>query len=118
MIAVIILMLMFSLGIAAFATENTAGVVVKIFGMTWSSTPLYVIVIGSLLIGLLIGWGISMFNTLTNSITLRNKEAEIKDSKKTIADLTRRVHHLEVENSRLKDEHPEEKPTVHEERSL
>ncbi len=64
-------------------------------------TPLYVVVIGSLLGGLVIGWIMYILHAFSTSLSRRGKEKEIKEAKKTIADLTKRIHELELENAKL-----------------
>jgi len=60
------------------------------------------VVIGALLFGMLLSWVISLMNDIANGLTIRGKESTIKDYKKENIELTKRVHQLELENTRLK----------------
>ncbi len=71
---------------------------------TISNIPTYIVVIGSLLVGLLLSWIISLVNDISNGLVMRGKENKIKDYRKESADLTKRIHQLELENTRLKAE--------------
>ena len=46
----------------------------------------------------------SLFNDIGTSLTLSGKENKIKDYKKENVELAKRIHQLELENTRLKAE--------------
>lgn len=51
---------------------------------------------------MLLSWIISLINDIANGLAIRGKESTIKDYKKENIELTKRVHQLELENTRLK----------------
>ncbi|HMS23000.1 MAG TPA: lipopolysaccharide assembly protein LapA domain-containing protein [Candidatus Levybacteria bacterium] len=86
--------------IAFFATQNTGSVTLNL--LTYSlSVPMYIVVIGSLLLGLLFSWIIIIPKNIITGFAMRGKEHKITDYKKENAELLRQIHQLEITNARL-----------------
>lgn len=104
----LIVLVVFGIGVAFFATQNTQTVSVTLANYPISGIPLYLIVLGSLLLGFVVSWILSFFGVISSALKLHGKESTIKDANKQISELTKRVHQLELENERLKAEsgHP------------
>lgn len=103
----LILLFLVGLAMAFFATENTTGTAITIAQSTFRGIPLYVVVIGSMLLGIFISWLISLSNSLSSSLTLHRKDSAIRDAQTTIDRLKKENHNLQVENARLaRKEHP------------
>lgn len=100
LIAVVLMSFLF----AYFSTQNTGGVSLHLGNSTWRNVPLYLIALGSLLIGVIISWLISLVDILSSKLTLLGKDSTIKQTKHTIGDLTKKVHQLELENAKLESE--------------
>lgn len=100
---VIILAVIVGLGIGYFATQNTTLISLYLGPYITPGIPLYLVVIGTLLLGLLLAWVFSLVNSFSSKITLHGKENKIKEDEKTIAELTKEIHQLELENTRLKE---------------
>lgn len=100
----IILLVVIALGFGYFATQNTLIIPIILFGYTIWEVPLYVGIGIAFLLGLFLFWLISLVDTVGFAMKLRGKENTIKDTKKNVQDLTRRVNELEIENARLKGE--------------
>ncbi len=105
---VIIFGVIVGLGIGYFATQNTTLISLHFGSYTIPSVPLYLVVSGTLLLGLLLAWIFSLINSLSSKIALHGKENKIKEEEKTIAELTKEIHQLELENTRLKERYGEE----------
>ena len=88
--------------IAFFATQNTETVTLRFFESSIAGVPLYGAVVGGILLGLLLSSIITLVNNISNGITLRGKESAIKDYKKDNVELTKKVHQLELENTKLR----------------
>lgn len=101
MIQIILAILLILLG-AYFASQNTALVALTFATFTSASTPLYVVVIGSLLLGLVIGWVMQLILRFSSTRTIHGKDKELKDLKKTVTDLTKKIHTLELQNAELR----------------
>lgn len=100
----LIIVFLFGAVLAFFATQNTAGVAINYLGYIWSDIPLYMVVIGSILVGLLLAGVITLINSFTNTFTLMGKDQKIKETSKVASDLKKRIDELEIENTRLKAE--------------
>jgi ketopantoate reductase len=64
--------------------------------------PLFYVIVGSIVIGLLLAYVVYLFHAISTSLTLRGKNNEIKKDKADVLELTKRVHQLELENEKLK----------------
>ncbi|MDP2693237.1 MAG: lipopolysaccharide assembly protein LapA domain-containing protein [bacterium] len=68
---------------------------------TFSDIPLFYIIVGSLVTGLVLSYAIYLVHEISASFVLRGKDNEIKKNKDQILELTKRVHQLELENEKL-----------------
>lgn len=98
----LLLLIIFGLGVAYFATQNTGLVHILLGGYLMKDIPLYVIVVGSLLLGIFISWLVSMVDTFSTFFTLHGKDSEIKRIQKELQHLQHENQILEEENNRLK----------------
>lgn len=98
----LILLVIFGLGMAYFATQNTGVVHILLGSFLFSGIPLYVIVIGALLLGIFISWLISMTDSISTSLTIHGKEHDLKKAQEKIEKLEGENHTLSVEIARLK----------------
>ncbi len=107
MLALIVL-IVFGMGAAFFATQNTQTISITLASYPLTGIPLYLIVLGSLLLGFLVSWVINLVGVISSAFKIHGKENTIKDANKQISELTKKVHQLELENERLKAEsgHP------------
>jgi len=67
----------------------------------FSNIPLFYVIIGSLLTGLVLSYLVYLVRALSTSFTLWGKNSEIKKKKDEVLELTKRVHQLELENEKL-----------------
>lgn len=63
--------------------------------------PLFYVMVGSLLVGLVLSYIAYLINSLSNSFVLRGKNNEIKRNKGEVLELTKQVHQLEIKNEKL-----------------
>lgn len=92
----------FGLAVGFFATQNTTPVTVQLADYALEEVPLYVVIVGSLLLGLLIAWILYIARTVSSTLTIYGKEQVVKKTRRTVADLEQRVRELEAENARLR----------------
>jgi len=104
----LIVLVVFGIGVAFFATQNTQTISITLGNYSLTRVPLYLIVLVSLLLGFVVSWVISLVDVISSALKIHGKENTIKDSNKQISELTKKVHQLELENERLKGEsgHP------------
>ena len=74
-------------------------------GTTYFATfPLFYVIMGSLLTGLLLSYTAYVINSIFVALKMRGKNKEIKQGGESdIVDLTKRIHQLELENEKLKN---------------
>jgi uncharacterized integral membrane protein len=111
----IIFTVIFSALVAYFATQNTGTITLQ-FASYSRTMPIYVIILASLLAGLLFGWIFQLLNSISGAFAIRSKNKKIKESKDENLELTKKVHQLEIENTKLAT-HEADK-SLHEEKSL
>ena len=98
------LLLIFGLGMAVFATQNTGTVHIIVGSFVLTGIPLYMLVVASILLGILVSWLISLANIISAEFTIHGKETALKRAQKVIEDLKQDNVALEKENIRLKEE--------------
>lgn len=97
-----ILLIIFGFAVVFFALQNSQTIPINFVGYHLDTIPLYVLVLGSLLLGFAVSWLMSLMHAISSSFKIRGKENAIKNANKQIIELTKKVHRLETENERLK----------------
>lgn len=103
MIALIILLL-FGIGVSVFALQNTLPTTVSLFGFIFTSIPLYTVILGSMLFGVIAASFIGLIDSLGNAFTLSRKNREIASAGSDVTALQKRVRDLENENAALRQD--------------
>lgn len=85
------------------AQNNLTLVTLSLGTYAFSDIPLFYIIIGSLLIGLVSAYLVHFINSIFAAFAMRGKDNKIKQTKSEVVDLTKRIHQLELENERLKN---------------
>lgn len=98
----LIIAVLFGLGLAYFATQNTMTVPISLGVYQFFGVPLYLVAFGSLLAGLLIAWVIHLVGTLGFLVSLRNRDAKIREREFEMDNMKRKIRALEMENLQLK----------------
>ncbi len=98
-------------GVFVYLAQNNLMPVTLHIGQTViTNIPLFYIIIGSLLTGLFLAYLIHLVNSIFIAFSMHGKDTKIKQGKNEIADLTKRVHQLEIENEKLKNHSTLEEP--------
>ena len=92
------------IAIAYFGMQNVSPVTIRLNEYVWNDVPLYLVIVGSLFVGLFMAWILYFARSVSSTLTIYGKDRAIKKSKHTVAELEQRVHELEAENTRLKNE--------------
>lgn len=87
---------------AYLATQNTQGVNLSLLNYSLTNIPLYIVALGSLLIGLLLSSVVHLVNSLYSFFSIHRKDTQIAQSQREVNNLENRIHELEVENAHLK----------------
>ena len=103
----LILLLLMGSALSYLSKFNLAPTTVDLGLYTLSDIPLFYVIVGSLLVGLVLSFLMQLLRNISNSFDIRSKKKEIKTSQEEILELTKRVHQLELENEKLKHSAPE-----------
>lgn len=99
----LIVVLVFSLLVGYFATQNTASVALHLGPTVLPAVPVFVVVLLSMLLGLLLAGIIHMTHRVSSTLALRRKEKTIRDEEKQIEELRHEMKELKAENKRLRE---------------
>jgi uncharacterized integral membrane protein len=113
--SILIAAVLFAIAFSFLAIQNNIGVPVNLLGFIWPAVPLYVVALVSLLVGLGVAWVFSLIGWISTSFTMQGKNAHIRRTENTVAQLQDRIHQLEIDNARLRDEKHEIKEDAREE---
>lgn len=69
----------------------------------FSGIPLFYVIVGAMVIGLVLSYMMYLFHSISTSLALHGKNKEIKVYKDEVLELTKRVHQLELENEKQKN---------------
>lgn len=97
----LIFAILFGLGLAFFAIQNTNGVTITLANIPLTDTPLWIIILVSISIGLICASFFNVLNVISSAFKLHGKNSTIKNADKTIRDLKSEIQRLKVENTRL-----------------
>ncbi len=101
---VLILLLIFGAGVAYFAIPNTSLVTFTLASYTFVDVPLFYVMIGSMLVGVVLAYVIHLVYSISTSMTIYGKNKKIKHAENELTELTKKIHQLELENAELKAE--------------
>jgi len=99
---VIIFAILLSLEVAYFATQNVSVVSLRFGPYVLTGVPVYVALLCALLLGLIIAWIFHLIPSFSSHVALHGKERELKEADREIAQLTKTIHQLELDNARLR----------------
>jgi len=100
---ILILFLVIGSAMVYLAQNNMLPVTLHFATYVFSGIPLFYIIIGSLLTGLGLAYLSYLVSSIFTGFTIRGKDKKIKQTKDEVVDLTKRIHQLELENERLKN---------------
>lgn len=95
-------MVLFGIVVSYLAIQNTTLVTLNFAGHLIDNIPLYLVILGSLLLGFLIAGVLSSVNSMFSAFRIMGKNNVINSSQKEIETLKEKIHHLEIENAELK----------------
>lgn len=102
----LILILVFGSGVTYLALQNNAHVTLTLLNYTFPNVPLFLVILGSMLIGVLLAYIIQIANSISMALTIHGKDNKIKESENDLTALTKKTHQLELENESLKKDNP------------
>lgn len=100
----LVFVIFFGVIFSYFATINTGLININLGYYQLQNIPIYLTVLISAAIGMFLAAILHFLKYLSAYFTLGKKERDLKDTNKRIAELTRDLHKLELENTRLRSE--------------
>ncbi len=100
----LIVYLILALVFGYFATQNTGHISLTFASYKVEDIPLYIVLGITLLVGLSFSWLNGLIDLFASNMKIRGKEKTIKDDKKIIHELTKKINQLELENAKLSGE--------------
>lgn len=94
--------IIFGVALALFAIQNTGQVTLVVANIPFSNIPLWVIIIGSTLVGLIFASYFNIINIISSKFQLHDKDNSLKGADKRITDLRDEIKSLKAENVALK----------------
>jgi putative membrane protein len=98
----LILFLVFGSILAFISKDNLMPISLHVGAYSFANIPLFYVIIGSLVLGFVFCYILSLFRSLSTFFLIRGKDKKIRDNKGDVLELTKRVHQLELENEKLK----------------
>ncbi len=103
-----IFLLVFGPAVAYFALQNTSEVTLHLGSAVFSHVPLFYIILGSALVGVILSYIVYLTDSVPKGLVLKNKDKKIKEIEEELNDMTKKAHQLEIENVSLKKENGRE----------
>lgn len=104
----LIFLLIFGSGVAFLSLQNTTLISLSLLNYSVKNIPLYYVIIGSMLIGIVSSYLINAVDSISHIFILRGKNNQIRSEAREMTEMTKRIHQLQLENAVLKkDNNPE-----------
>lgn len=98
----LLLFIVFGLFFGYFATLNTSLVAIHFGAMSVPQIPMYVLVILSFALGVVFASLFYFVKYVAVQFAVRKSDQKLDENKKTSAELLKKIHQLELENTKLK----------------
>lgn len=98
----LIVMTLFGIVFGLFATQNINTVSVNLGSYSLIGIPLFLLVLGSMLVGILVSAIISWTNSLGALMSIKGRDHKIKETEHDLDRMKERLHQLEIENAKLR----------------
>ena len=89
------------IAIAYFGMQNVDPVTIRLNEYVWNDVPLYLVIVGSLLVGLVMAGILYFAKSISSRVTIYGKDRAMKKAKHTVTELEQRIRELEAEKARL-----------------
>lgn len=99
----LILTIIIGFGIAFFSRNTGTFFSLTVGDNVYFNVPLYVITVGTYLLGLLLAWIIEVPQSITTAFQIMGLGRTIKSGNKTIVQLQNKITKLEAENTKLRE---------------
>lgn len=97
----LILLLIFGSAITFLSLQNTTLVQLSFLNYNFNNIPLFYVIIGSILFGVLGAYIINVGNSVLTAIAIRGKDKKIKNLRQELNEVVKTNHQLEIKIAAL-----------------
>ena len=97
----LILTIIIGFGIAYFSRYVSSGLTITIGENVYSNIPLFIITVGTYILGILLAWIIEVPQSIATAFHIKGLGRTIKSGNNTITQLQEKIKKLETENIKL-----------------
>lgn len=101
---VLVLTLLVALVFSFLSLENSQPVSMQFAGYILEGIPLYMVILGSMIVGVVLSLLINLGQTITSTFMLFGKDQKIRSAEKDLERVEHQVNDLKVENAKLKNQ--------------
>jgi len=101
---ILFLAIVLSIIFSIFATQNTGLITLYFYNYSLQNIPVYLVILASVLSAFIISLVVQLVKNLTSGITISNQKSRIKVLKRELAEVTKDLHKVELENAKFKTE--------------
>ena len=111
---ILFLAIVISIIFSIFATQNTGLVTLYFYNFSFPNIPTYLVILASALSAFGISLFLQLIKSLSSGMTISSQHNRIKTLKRELADVTKELHKMELENAKFKAEsgEPEDENSI------
>jgi uncharacterized integral membrane protein len=111
---ILFLAIVLSIIFSIFATQNTGLVTLYFYNFSLPNIPIYLVILASVLSAFGISLFIQLIKNLSSGMTISSQQGRIKSLKRELAEVTKELHKMELENAKFKAEsgEPEDENSI------
>ncbi len=100
----LLFLILFGAGFTFLSMQNTEVVSLNFLNYYFPNVPINYVILGAMLVGVILAYCSSFINSISTALHIRGQHKQLKQEKKEVMELTKKVHQLELENVGLKHE--------------
>jgi len=101
---ILFLAIVLSIIFSIFATQNTGQVTLFFYNFSLPNIPIYLVVLTSALVSFILSLIFQLIKNLSTGLTISSQKTKVNELKKELAEVTRELHKIELENAKYKAE--------------
>lgn len=101
---ILFLAIVLSIVFSIFATQNTGLVTLYFYNYSLPNIPIYIVILASILSAFVISLTVQALKSLSSGFTISNQKSRINVLKRELAEVTKDLHKMELENAKFKNE--------------
>lgn len=101
---ILFLAIVLSIIFSIFATQNTGQITLFFYNFSLPNIPIYLVVLASALVAFILSLIFQLVKNLSTGLTISSQKTKVNELKKELAEVTRELHKIELENAKYKAE--------------